>query len=198
MTKANIIIHTNKYSGSFEREMCAYATGLVDESGVGSEGENIQHFVWWDENADFDQLVEICPTPGYIDNGMGKQYLDTSENRIVAAAEKVVSLEKHHASRISALRYKIEAKHFDQTHTEESCNLEIEMILRNIENEKNNPSFYQAYQSVSIRVNTIPPKEVLDEMIERVKMFCQKNDLKLIGIDIEITTEQIRKNKLYP
>lgn len=198
MTKVSVIIHTDKYSGNFERELCAYVTGLTNESRVGDEiacetQNNLQHFDWWDENADFENLVEIWPTPGYINNGMGKHYLDTPENRILAAAEKIVSLEKYHSGKISMLQQKINEKDFDLRYTEETCSREIQTILGNIESEKINPSFYEAYQSVIIRLINVPPTDVSDEMIKRVKMFCQKNDLTLLGIDIETTIEKIQK-----
>lgn len=32
-----LVIKTNKYAGNFEREMCAYMTGVVGEYGVGEE-----------------------------------------------------------------------------------------------------------------------------------------------------------------
>jgi hypothetical protein len=34
------MIDTNKYAGNFEREMCAYSTGIVGDCGVGEENAN--------------------------------------------------------------------------------------------------------------------------------------------------------------
>lgn len=37
MKKHSVIIHTNSYTGNFEREMCAYVTGHFGDCEVGSE-----------------------------------------------------------------------------------------------------------------------------------------------------------------
>jgi len=61
-----IVIHTNKYAGNFEREVCAWVTGHVGECGVGKEMvvENIaEKFLNIQEKADENgcmRPVEIC------------------------------------------------------------------------------------------------------------------------------------------
>lgn len=87
-----IIIDTDQYSGNFEREMCAYLTGQYGECGVGddiseSERDNIKNIDWWDENIieRYDEHgcsrpVEIYPTPGLTNNGMGQNSVVTESN----------------------------------------------------------------------------------------------------------------------
>jgi hypothetical protein len=78
----SIIIDTDSYSGNFEREMCAFITGQVGESEVGSEivekeRSNIKYLDWWEEHIesrvrDTDDtaiydICEIVSTPGCYD-----------------------------------------------------------------------------------------------------------------------------------
>jgi len=81
-----IIIDTDQYSGNFEREMCAYCTGQVGDCGVGEEEQALFDEKYGDEFRDnIYELIEqrsddhgcfrpcsIEPTPGYCNNGMGK------------------------------------------------------------------------------------------------------------------------------
>ncbi|WP_407305339.1 hypothetical protein [Acinetobacter sp.] len=85
------VIHTNKYSGSFERQLCAYITGQIGECDVGRElaelfkeelGEQEQGGIY-----DFESIIgsqpddhgiyrpcEIWPTPGRWNDGHGKHF----------------------------------------------------------------------------------------------------------------------------
>jgi len=85
------IIDTDSYSGNFERQMCAYATGSVGECGVGDEEAEM----FFDEtgfdgyNYSFGNIIQpvadergcrrpcyIWPTAGRLNNGMGTNYND--------------------------------------------------------------------------------------------------------------------------
>lgn len=78
-----LVVDTEQYSGNFEREMCAYITGQIGDCGVGEEFVNeyssdIRHLDWWNENVyqkadehECERPVEIYPTEGWLNNGMG-------------------------------------------------------------------------------------------------------------------------------
>ncbi len=72
-----IIIHTNKYSGNFYREMCAYITGEVGSCGVGTayikenpEPMSFRNMI----KSSGRKPVQIYETPGYYNDGFGNHY----------------------------------------------------------------------------------------------------------------------------
>ena len=80
------IIDTDKYSGNFERQMCAFCTGQVGECGVGSV-EAADFLKEFKNRSPFDNLVSsntddhgcsrpacIWPTPGRANDGTGSHY----------------------------------------------------------------------------------------------------------------------------
>ena len=82
------VAHTNLYSGNFERQMCAYATGQIGECGVGDDqaeyfveevGEEIQEQFYHIMSQESDDRgcqrpCAIWPTPGRFNDGMGKHF----------------------------------------------------------------------------------------------------------------------------
>ena len=80
----SVIIDTNEYSGNFEREMCAYITGVLGECGVGKEQaqiyfketgkEPMASVVLVSDEHGYHRPVCICATPGWFNNGYGFYY----------------------------------------------------------------------------------------------------------------------------
>lgn len=82
------IVHTDQYSGNFERQMTAFMTGQVGDCGVGEEYAeevmddfNEQDFEAFQEiigscqdDHGCDRPCEIWPTPGRYNNGMGGHF----------------------------------------------------------------------------------------------------------------------------
>ena len=76
------VVDTNKYSGNFEREMCAFMTGNVGECGRGSEtveeyrkevGEPLDFLVTvWDNGCS--RPCTIWETPEMFNNGLGGEF----------------------------------------------------------------------------------------------------------------------------
>lgn len=87
-----LVVDTEQYSGNFEREIGAYLTGQVGECGVGQEfvskySQEIKNLKWWEKNiyqkADEDgcyRPVEIYPTEGWLNNGMGTCFKKTDQD----------------------------------------------------------------------------------------------------------------------
>ena len=82
----HLIVDTENYSGSFERELVAYATGCFGECGVGDclaeeSRDEMTHHAWWEKHmvmqeddeygADMMRPASIHPTPGWVNNGRG-------------------------------------------------------------------------------------------------------------------------------
>jgi hypothetical protein len=86
MNEYGIIIDTNQYAGNFERQMCAYITGVLGDCGVGHEHEReVAEFKYKiaqepDEHGTHRPVV-IYPTPGYFNHGMGGHYKDGDEKQ---------------------------------------------------------------------------------------------------------------------
>lgn len=89
-----LIVDTEDYSGNFEREMVAYATGCYGDCGVGDylaeqAQEKMKHYAWWekhmvnqpdeDTGEDCMRPADIWPTPGWVNNGYGLHLREDSE-----------------------------------------------------------------------------------------------------------------------
>lgn len=86
--KIIFVVHTDSYSGNFERQLCAYVTGIVGDCEVGHELADEFLEELGEDNFDiFEALIEqtqndngvwrpcsIYETPGRLNNGMGKHY----------------------------------------------------------------------------------------------------------------------------
>lgn len=199
MTK--ILIHTNKYSGNFEREICAFATGQYGECGVGSEeaeeafeGMTTKSFEWWKSNIDLVadehacyRPVAIAPTPGYINNGIGKQFVDTPENRVIAKETAVESIINHHANLTALCEEMLRTEEYLNGWTEESCIRTLKNNQASIDRVKNTDKFYPAYQSVEIYLAVDAdkiPQEVLDEFSKRVYLYAEQNEIEVSRIEV--------------
>ncbi len=82
------VIDTDQYAGNFERNICAYCTGQIGDCKVGKE-EADKFLQKYGEKIIFEmeEIIEqrpdehgihrpttIYPTPGYLNNGNGKEY----------------------------------------------------------------------------------------------------------------------------
>ena len=99
------VVHTDSYSGNFERDLCAYITGQIGECGVGDDMARDFIEDEGDETAElFGEIVnqvqdengiwrpcEIYPTPGRLNNGMGKNF-DAKEGEIGYPAYESVAI----------------------------------------------------------------------------------------------------------
>jgi len=80
------VIDTEQYSGNFERQMCAFLTGVTGDCGVGKEEARMFKMEVKDKKLkeEFDSIIEVCGdshgcyrpcsiwvTPGWVNNGMG-------------------------------------------------------------------------------------------------------------------------------
>lgn len=89
-----LIVDTENYSGNFERQLVAFATGCFGDCGVGDTEaqlarQQMTHYAWWEENmieqededhgADCMRPASICPTPGWFNNGMGYNFRADSD-----------------------------------------------------------------------------------------------------------------------
>lgn len=189
-----IVIHTEQYAGNFEREICAYITGQIGECGVGMQyvvkEENItSYFEWWSNNivqeADdrgCHRPVTIYPTPNWFNNGNGGHYKEGSPESNNAKEENYQFLVKYHKPQLDMIQKRLDNNDFDNATpngwTKKACEENFERINDEIENSKTILIKYPAYMSVAIFVEKLPPKEILDEFIERANYFIKHYDSK--------------------
>jgi hypothetical protein len=175
------VIHTDQYTGNFERQLCAYLTGQVGECEVGSEmaqlaEEQEPEWVEWcdtqiemraDDRGCY-RPVSIYPTPGWFNSGMGDVYPDSEWGMPHVIKEY-----------------------------ENACKSDKESI-------KKGPGRYQAYNSVVIYFNELPSLEKIKLMKHRACMFADSrfntslsSSEQIIGFRIvkeTIIVEDITKN----
>jgi len=170
VSKLYFVIDTDEYSGSFERNLCAYITGMYGECGVGREtaakakkelgepddtctvfdsivvSEPDDHGCW--------RPVKIYTTPGVYNNGMGFHFKRGDED----TAQK--EYKKEWVKRSKSKPYA--DKQANAGH-KKSC----------IERSKEIFSEYPAYQSVAITLISRPPDEVVELMCNRAREFSR-------------------------
>jgi hypothetical protein len=126
-------VDTDSYAGNFERELCAYMTGIVGECGVGEEGQKLYEAdghepledlvdAWVPDDHGCHRPAAIQPTPGWFNSGMTGPYRasDYNEADVVRAHNEAVedyaknTCEKVYADKAHG---KKEAERFRKEHT---------------------------------------------------------------------------------
>jgi hypothetical protein len=191
-----IVVDTNKYSGNFEREMCAFATAQIGECGVGAEEVDEAHpyASWWETHI---QQVEdgcwrpvaISTTPGFINDGMGVHYKDTPENRKLANEAAVQKMIAYQAPQRAVIEKRLQERNFEKDNggrgwTEEACLRTLKIYDETVARLRNNKSVFPAYQSIEIVVDTPPPGVVMMDFESRIYEFAKQNDIEILGIRI--------------
>lgn len=182
------VIDTENYAGNFEREMCAYITGVVGECGVGQEmadlylketGEEESRFIdVIDQVADeqgCDRPCQIWETPGWYNNGYGLEYKkdDTEEALKHFIESRKEHLNSDYTSYIEVKKSLNEGrKVYDWTL--DACEEMIEKIKKEIEELKDIkelPNKYPAYLSVAIFFSEKPTSDQIKFMKKRLENF---------------------------
>lgn len=176
--KYHFIIDTDRYSGNFERRLCAFVTGQLGECRLGEpeakefkekfpveavEFEKIIEF-YVDENYKTLRPCKMESTLGFFNSGLGKHYPEDYDLDIVKEEFIKDTLDYYNgliekaklsvSEGFSQYSKKIE---FYEEKIQEECNKEIQK--------------YPAYQSVSICFKEEPSKEIIEFMKQRAKEF---------------------------
>lgn len=171
MSKFYFVIDTDKYSGNFEREMCAYITGQYGECGVGSEIANkvknelgklyntfqdiVEHSTDSDDDYPCFRPCKIYPTPGYYNNGLGFEFKD---------GEEELAKQKY-------LEFADKNPQYDLSDSVQEMS-------------KKGVAKFPAYMSVAIFFNKKPSDKIIKVMKDRAIKFaelCSKNKSEEIG-----------------
>ena len=203
-----LIVDTNSYSGNFERESIAFATGLVGECMVGEElaekakeDMSVESVKWWrnygrqtDDGEGCLRPAFIWPTPGFFNHGMGGNFPDNEEGEREGLAHYKKVATGYHQQELDRLNTIVVGQ---GNWTPQS--LEAEKTRRRDELEKikhmTKPNKHDCYQSVGIVVDEIPPLEVLDEFKDRMTFFLKEKGVEVLGFALESKTVEIKVSK---
>jgi hypothetical protein len=192
------VIDTEQYSGSFERPMTAYCTGVLGECGVGEkEAKKFRAEMRGNEiAADIEEIVQQVPdekgccrpcqiweTPGWFNNGLGGHYRDgdaEAEKKALIDHGKFIDKEIEELRRIT---------HWSQEAVDQ-CVEQKESKRTNVLRK------YPSYQSVAINFQEKPSKAMINIFKKRAKRWAQNNEItitgfRLITIEMKLSEEQL-------
>lgn len=201
-----VIIHTNKYAGNFEREMCAYITGHIGDCGVGSNLVDEKYTPMFEpyilqideENTGCKRPVKIYPNPRYANNGLGHSFDSSSLNECKEAQQHHIDYIKN--DKLKKLYETLEfykGTRADVSYTKE----QIESVEKEISDYASIPPLeipsYPSYHSVCIYFKDNIPKNLLEIVVERANNFHtttsrlgrSKEDLIIEGFEFISETE---------
>lgn len=173
------IVDTNSYSGNFEREMCAFMTGVVGECEVGAKYAD-RFLNEFDEELNFItdkpdehgcyRPVQICPTAGVWNNGMGFYY---------GAGQEELALE--HWKNNMILRHEKQLEELRQT-TDGDSDV-AQKIKSDIQKckETTEPAKNTVHQSILIHVHREPTADEIALLKERAELFGKEEGIEITG-----------------
>lgn len=172
------IVDTDAYSGNFERQMCAYITGLCGECGQGREiaekaykalGKTAEWFEAnviskTDDHGCF-RPVAMHPTPNFYNDGMGGAYDDSMDKDFVYK-RYVKAVEDYRLPLIAEAEKKIAA---GEKGWKPTLLAEKEIIEAS---KKNGPGKCPSYQSIIVYLTKPPPQNIRKIIIKRANEFA--------------------------
>lgn len=175
------VIDTDAYAGNFEREMCAYLTGVVGDCGTGHETARAfrkqfpdNHFdenviKYFDDNGCY-RPCEVYPTPGRFNHGSGKHYDDDADMTEVQA-DFIAKQEAYYASLIELAEQNIADGKIEWTRDLAGFRKRIEEV-KTQEIQK-----YPAFESVAIAFKCKPSDEDIEFLKHRAHEFVADKEL---------------------
>ncbi|AEO93591.1 gp332 [Bacillus phage G] len=201
--KYGFIIDTNKYSGNFERELCAYVTGHIGECNVGCEEaeeycrifNKIKNVIIVPDSENLcERPVEICTTPNVWNNGLGFHFINGEEE--IALQEYKKSAQKETEKNIKVIEGYRGKNLFHWT--DEAIDKQIEIYLNLLDETLSRAEVekYPAYQSLMIHLSSIPSNEVIKFMKKRAHEYANREDIKITSFRIKMYNDYHEKDEL--
>ena len=108
MSTYHFIVDTEQYAGNWERELCAYITGLLGDCGVGSDMSvlamqeiDAETALWFEGHVEQDsddhgcrRPVKLHPTPGWYNDGNGNHHRGHAKGRYPAYLSIAITLDE--------------------------------------------------------------------------------------------------------
>ena len=199
--QAMFVVHTDSYSGNFEREMTAFITGEVGgDAGAGDDEVKLfrsedfpSETKEWFSNHVFTihdehgiTPVIMMPTPGWFNDGHGNHWPDGADPEAVRLKFER-SVTDYDMRWINDFRSRGDQKSKDYADT---------LQTRHEERIAKGPSKCHAYQSIGIMCSETPPPELVEFMKERAKQFTKIVDpskpwksynlIKILGFELTV------------
>jgi len=165
-------VDTDTYAGGFERELCAYMTGVTGECGVGEEAQKLYEE---DGHEPLEDLLEqvpdehgchrpvaIQPTPGWFNDGVGHHYRESDYDE----AEVV---KKHNEEVEDYAKNTIEKGYADKAYAKKEADRH-----RKEHTIKKLKAKYPAYNSVGIYLTREPTEKEIAFFKERANKFVKE------------------------
>jgi hypothetical protein len=180
---AQILIHTKDLAALFDKELCAYVTGEVGECELAVDiadqyKKEIKHNQWWTENIiytkDSDgymQPMYLSSTPGWFNNGCGGLYKDNAAMDKKAHDDAIAFAKNFIAKQVREAETRLKQNSFDAEWTKSYCYDVIDNATSEVRRVAKKAVKDPAYMTIGISVRDVPPKEVLLELVKRVKNF---------------------------
>lgn len=192
-------IDTNKYSGNFERQMCAFITGRIGECEVGTKEQNeylkihspIKNVIRVADDRGCRRPVEIETTPGIWNNGLGFYFKDGEEKQALLEYRRYVRKDKEKWILI------VEGHRGKNvpTWTDEAIDRTIKGYKEEIMEAYalTEVRKWPAYQSVRIHFSDPPTKEDMIIMMTRAYEFAKEygKGLRITGFRVLLDDEYI-------
>lgn len=184
MSSYVFVIDTDEYSGNFERELGAFCTGILGESGVGEENavlfhrdcphmvELMERLITADYDPEDDNALpyRIWPTPGFWNDGMGSEWPDSAWGSPEAIEQYRKSI-RDYQERPGGL-----------------LEINAETVL---------PGRHPSYQSVAIFFSTRPTDDVLQFLVARARAYKPlskfDSEFKILGFRLLETVTESRE-----
>lgn len=178
--KYYLVIDTDTYADNFERELCAYITGVIGDCRVGSkmakkakkelDAATIDYFENFVEREADDhgcyRPVQIWPNPRYFDDGQGNHYLINDYDPI-----KVI--ERHDQSVHEEAR-RIEQIYADKDYAKQQAQRYLDRYLYKSTAENLDPAqLHPAYNSVAIGLEEKPSLTIIELIKARARAYSQ-------------------------
>ncbi len=185
MSKYGFIIDTDSYSGSFERQMCAYLTGQVGVCEVGDEHVPGFKEQFPEEYKIFETIIgseadlnghyrpcEVYPTPGRFNHGSGTHYDDDDSVDMEAVKQDFIKKTDEYFLPLLA---KAEANIAEgKTQWQNDAEGYKKRMQEARDNEINK---WPAYESVKIHFCEAPSSELIEFMKQRAEDFSKNETI---------------------
>lgn len=201
------VIDTDEYAGNFEREMCAYLTGILGECGVGEEMAAIARKELPKKILkEFEEIVAqvpdehgccrpvtIWPNPNWFNDGMGghwKRDDNDIKKQLAAYVRSVIDYETPHIKKAEHIIKTLKEGKTVSNWTKKDAERQIKECQREIDKAKSlkAPKRCQAYNSVGIWFDKKPTGAQISLMKERAFKFQEaKRQNKECPWDAEFT-----------
>lgn len=169
-----LIVDTSAYAGNFERAAVAFATGLVGDCGVGEEEAAAARAELSQEDLTFwaDQVipvddegcsrpVEIWPTPGWYNHGLGEHFPDTPEGRQAGLLAYRAAVRREAERTLAVYRHR-SPETLAPIETDNEAKIRKADALTEV-------SRYPAYQSIAVQLSVRPSPEQMARFVHRVR-----------------------------